>query len=276
MIRSVCQRRTFAFTLIELLVVIAIIAILAAMLLPALARSKNEAKKTNCMSNLKQLQLCFILYYQDYNGTFVPNNATSTTSDADSWFTGNARLDTNTTAIQKGYLFPYNKSVGIYVCPAETATVLAAASMSNPNPVPVPFTLNYSMDYNLGSTNPGYAAYNRTIDRQITVNPSPSKHSVFWHEDSRSIDNGSFGIWPYGQWSWWNLPTSIHDLGCCMSFLDGHVEYWKWRGTAVLALNIPPTGYIENYPAITVSQTSLPDANDLLRAQASVVPGIPQ
>jgi prepilin-type N-terminal cleavage/methylation domain-containing protein/prepilin-type processing-associated H-X9-DG protein len=267
--------RRSAFTLIELLVVIAIIAILASMLLPALARSKQEAQKTKCLNNLKQLQLCYIMYFQDYGGRFVPNNAISTSSDGDSWIIGNARTDTTPTYIQNGYLYPYNRSLGIYVCPAETAVITPVPSMGNPNPSPVPFLLNYSIDYNLGSTNPGYAAYNVMKDKNINKNPSPARHSVFWHEDSRSIDNGAFGIWPYGTDSWWNIPTSLHDKGGTMSFLDGHVEYWKWRGTAVLAASIPPSGYFVNYPSITVSSTSVADMADLVKAQATIEPGLP-
>ncbi len=68
------RRRSNAFTLIELLVVIAVIAILAALLLPSLAKAKEQGRRINCMSNLKQLQLCWELYADDYKGTFVPND----------------------------------------------------------------------------------------------------------------------------------------------------------------------------------------------------------
>ena len=79
------NRRAKGFTLIELLVVIAIIAILAAMLLPALSKAKTKAQGISCMNNLKQLNLAWYMYAGDNNDQLPPNNVYST---GDGWCAG--------------------------------------------------------------------------------------------------------------------------------------------------------------------------------------------
>ena len=113
-----CRRRAVvaagAFTLIELLVVIAIIAILAALLLPALSKAKGKAQEIACLNNLKQLQACWHLYIGDNDDKLPGNTALNEgdignreawTADPVSWLQGNAWTDTTPTNLQRGVLY---------------------------------------------------------------------------------------------------------------------------------------------------------------------------
>ena len=228
--------RTLAFTLIELLVVIAIIAILASLLLPALSRAKAKGQQIACLSNARQLQLCWQLYCDD-NADGLPANEALVTSlrgglsvGANSWLQGNAWTDTSVTNIQRGVLFRYNQSVNIYKCPADRSTVLDQGKL--------PRTRSVSMNMYMNVRgNPRDSDYRKCWHKLAQIrNPGPAKALVFIDENEKSIQQSAFGInapdqwWLFGTslWTWISFPATRHNNGCTFSFADGHAEAWRW------------------------------------------------
>jgi prepilin-type N-terminal cleavage/methylation domain-containing protein/prepilin-type processing-associated H-X9-DG protein len=254
---SSVEARRRAFTLIELLVVIAIIAILAAMLLPALAKAKATAKKAQCINNFKQLQICYHMYVDD-NSDALPLNNIGSGAGVTSWISyatagASAQFDYNSRNIQSATLYAYNQNVKIYLCPANTYMLSVGAPGAPPGPYrddsgilitagTTPQTRTCAVEYSLGSGGGNSPAWTQNGNgltwhtyQKASQIQSPSAKIVFVDEASGTIDDGAFALWPMnsGVNAWWNLPSSRHDNGGVFSFADGHAEYWKWHGTAV-------------------------------------------
>jgi prepilin-type N-terminal cleavage/methylation domain-containing protein/prepilin-type processing-associated H-X9-DG protein len=112
-----------AFTLIELLVVIAIISILAAILFPVFARARENARRASCMSNLKQFGLAMIQYTQDYDERYPPSiSGVGGTPPGGTWLLGNDPITGNPMWSWAQILYPYHKSMQIFVCPSGEST----------------------------------------------------------------------------------------------------------------------------------------------------------
>lgn len=223
-------KRPEAFTLIELLVVIAIIAILAAMLLPALARAKSRAQLTQCLSNERQLQLASMVYVSDFNDYF-PNNdvgSPSALAGPNAWIKGNVQQFSTppqpyaTYWISMGALWPYNSSYAIYCCPASRAMVNASTPHNRSYSISVWLSCN-----NITQTkNDTYAT--EALKQSQVKNVSQSID--FMEENQISIDNGVIGIFSHSTVGIWNLPSNRHGKSGTMTFVDGHAESWSWKG----------------------------------------------
>jgi prepilin-type N-terminal cleavage/methylation domain-containing protein/prepilin-type processing-associated H-X9-DG protein len=270
-----CSKRRDGFTLIELLVVIAIIAILAAMLLPALAKAKLRAQGISCLSNMKQLQLCAILYESDssdiipqntgnpdvgtiigvapcsanwvagwfaYNGQIPPNGSTPAGSETNIWLLGVLGNTDPSGAITQplvGSIGSFTKAAGIYKCPADKSMAYGAPRVrsvsANAYVGTSPNTLKFGLN-----VDPTYYSFIKSSSFNGRL--SASDCFEFLDENPYSINDGYYLYNPSGG-SPGDRPAINHGNSSSFSFADGHVELHKWHDTflinSVTGQNLP-------------------------------------
>jgi len=244
-----------AFTLLELLVVIAIIGILAALLLPALAKAKQRANGIRCLSNLKQLTTGWLLYAGDYGDLLATNTAdVNTNSWAAGWLDWSDPADPGNTNIAdimspRGLLWPYSKSLAIYVCPSDPGTV-------DINGAIYPLVRSVSMNQRMnGSDYPSAPLDEFTNPNKLSAinNPGPAMAFLFLDERVDSINDGFFVILMQGTGPdavIGNTPADYHNGASSVSFADGHVEAHKWRDPRTEMRPYQPRAPVPNDPDI--------------------------
>jgi prepilin-type N-terminal cleavage/methylation domain-containing protein/prepilin-type processing-associated H-X9-DG protein len=242
-----CRHRT-GFTLIELLVVIAIIAVLAALLLPALARGKEQARRLECLSNERQVTLAWMMYAGDHNGALPKNGYVPKGGNTNRlrWVQGYYNHNFSVfdlvdpkTLIGPDYaqLAPYLPGGGemrVYHCPKDrkTVTIFGGAIRT---------LRSYSMNWFVGWDGPAgnwqpddrYQIYQKQSDM---IRPGPAKTFLLVDVNPESICWPFFGVYAEKE-SFMMYPAGYHNNGAAFAFADGHVESHRWLDARTLEKN---------------------------------------
>ena len=241
------RSRNSAFTLIELLVVIAIIAILAAMLLPALSRAKVKAQGIKCTSNAKQFVIAWMIYSQDFEDKLVLNPVSGAGNNVNlAWATGdmqNANDRINRNYIQDALLFPYTKSVELYKCPGNTKKDMIRGVSMNQTMGLSDTTGNY---INIPWSNPTAGGRNLKVFKKNIQITRPTEYFVITDEDDNSINDALFRAdYSLSSASFYlnDIPAVYHGQASGLGFADGHAEMHKWK---TLKVPVPGWGGVAN------------------------------
>jgi prepilin-type N-terminal cleavage/methylation domain-containing protein/prepilin-type processing-associated H-X9-DG protein len=284
------MKKPKAFTLIELLVVIAIIAVLMAILMPALNRVKEQGKRAACLGNMKQLALCWIMYADDYDGKIVngeaygngdgqaPNESLSSaihpgekywTGDdiGDFWAGVNLPQDMQNRAIRAGALFEYTKNEDLYRCPTGMKGEMRTYTITDAmNGLHRAGTYRTVSGRDVGERNGRTVLWLKSRD-EISV-PGPAYRIVFLDEGRITPDSYATN---YQVEQWWDPPFVRHGDGTNVSYADGHADYWKFKGMKTLETGkqaaVPG---LDAHPLHNMVPESEDDFQDLYRMQKAV------
>ncbi|MGA3144719.1 MAG: prepilin-type N-terminal cleavage/methylation domain-containing protein [Verrucomicrobiota bacterium] len=259
----VCRK---GFTLIELAVVLATVALLAAMLLPALAQTRQNSQVIECQANQRQLAVAWMMYARDNNDKLVPVGSLAYQPAS---FGENPLNDVNlqpggilaqfcpgnlqssvmtaghyyTNWIKAGLIYPYIQNIAVYKCPAD----LSMVPYNFPATFPRPSERTYSVNCYVGGMqwwDPNYKLYRKLSDMN---RPGPAHTWVFIEESPTSIDDCYFALDPATPNLWYNSPAVLHGNASVLTYADGHSEAHRWTDSFMMGVRNP-----QNPPGINV------------------------
>ena len=266
--------KTRAFTLIELLVVIAVIAILMAIIMPALHLAKQKASTTVCMSNTKNLSLGWFMYAGDNDGKIMSSEDTGTEPGnrfvgwigvprtENGTLCGNTQTDPAVTdedeirGIKVGLLYPYVKEPKAYHCPGDKVRVSLYDKTRVFVSYSVPMCL-YGYPHNQSNTNQIRNINQITapstryvfVEAAETRNWNASHHFVMAAPEYTGLET----------WGWWGPIAVNHGDSSVLGFCDGHSEVRKWRDPYTIdrvdkLITTGATNYGQDYPPVDQTQ----------------------
>lgn len=260
------ERRRNGFTLIELLAVLTTLAILAALLLPALAHTRQNSQVIQCQANQRQLAIAWMMYARENSDKLVPVG--SLANQPGTLFenpltdpqlrpggllaqfcpgnlqdAGMVRYYTNW--ILAGLIYPYLQTTAVYKCPADQSKCPFGVS---PN-FSVPSERTYSVNCYVGGMQWWDHSFKRYLKLSDMDRPGPAKTWVFIEESSASVDDCFFANDPAIPNLWYNSPAVLHGNASVLTYADGHSEAHRWTDGNMIGVKNPQVPPGTNVPA---------------------------